>query len=83
MPTAHQDLYTFSCDQCDKKYLTSSSLKLHKEITHSSDSKRYRSACEFCGKFFPHKHYVVCHYNFCDSKRKHDKGSSELRTEET
>ncbi len=81
MPTVHQDLYTFSCDQCDKKYLTSSSLKLHKEITHSNESKT--SQCEYCDKQFSHRHNVICHYKFCDSKRKHDKGSTELQREET
>ncbi|CAL8109923.1 unnamed protein product [Orchesella dallaii] len=67
IPVAHKDLYNFNCDVCGKAYISSSSLRLHKEITHADGTTKY--SCEYCGKLFPHKHYVVCHYKWCRKKQ--------------
>ena len=54
MKHAHQDIKElFSCDQCDKSYLTMHSLKRHIRDIHQDIKEVF--ACDHCDKTYPTK----------------------------
>ena len=57
---SHESTKTFECKKCNKFFKTERILKTH-ELTHESDSTRYKYSCHICGQRFTQKGNVDSH----------------------
>ncbi|CAG0912791.1 unnamed protein product [Notodromas monacha] len=54
-----RDEVYFLCDKCPRKFLKTTGLFAHKEVTHQKDSKL--PACRWCDRPFPNRDELVAH----------------------
>lgn len=54
----HSGIKPYACDQCDNRFATAQTLKIHKQWKHSDDRP---FQCEFCTNAFKRKDALVAH----------------------
>ena len=61
----HKQVKSYVCSECPRRFCSAAALKSH-QLIHSS---LQQFSCGKCGKYFKHKHNVVCHFERCSDDR--------------
>jgi KRAB domain-containing zinc finger protein len=66
--SVHKDTKDVTCPKCDMYFKDHRSMKNHFKLKHNENSKSYE--CDFCGKIFKRRDYLVKHFTVHTNSRK-------------
>ncbi|XP_053951893.1 zinc finger protein 420-like [Anastrepha ludens] len=66
---------SFECHECNQKFISPSTLRIHQDTIHTSER---RFQCEFCVKRFRRKHHLIAHYKVHQKPERTTNGFDDL-----